>query len=78
MLPLPQFWGHRSRAYPGLRPSTTCQGQRWLLHELLRHLRSKLGDDANNPAYVSTVLRTGPWRVQYRNRGDDRKGSFAG
>ncbi len=35
------------------------RGQRWLLREVVRRLRAKLNDDADNPAYIFTVPRTG-------------------
>ena len=35
------------------------RGQRWLLREVVRRLRGKLGDDANDPAYIFTVQGTG-------------------
>ena len=35
------------------------RGQRWLLREVVRRLRDKLGDDANNPAYIFTAPGTG-------------------
>ena len=35
------------------------RGQRWLLREVMRRLRSKLGDDADNPSYIFTVPRAG-------------------
>ena len=35
------------------------RGQRWLLREVVKRIRTKLGDDANNPAYIFTVPRTG-------------------
>ena len=39
--------------HPGRR------GERWLLREVVKRLRGKLGDDADNPAYVFTVPRVG-------------------
>ena len=35
------------------------RGQRWLLREVVKRVRAKLGDDADNPAYVFTVPRAG-------------------
>ena len=35
------------------------RGQRWLLREVVKRIRGKLGDDADNPAYVFTVPRAG-------------------
>ena len=35
------------------------RGQRWLLREVVRRLRAKLNDAADNPAYIFTVPRTG-------------------
>ncbi|MCZ0938706.1 MAG: response regulator [Caldilineaceae bacterium] len=46
------------------------RGQRWLLREVVRRLRSKLGDDADNPAYIFTVPRTG-YRLGPAAAGDE-------
>ena len=35
------------------------RGRRWLLREVVKRLRLKLGDDARNPAYIFTVSRAG-------------------
>ena len=35
------------------------KGQRWLVREVVKRLRAKLGDDANNPSYVFTEPRAG-------------------
>ena len=35
------------------------RGQRWLLRELVRRLRGKLGDDVNSPSYIFTVQGAG-------------------
>ena len=35
------------------------QGEPWLVREVVKRLRRKLGDDANNPRYVLTEPRVG-------------------
>ncbi|MXY94656.1 MAG: GAF domain-containing protein [Caldilineaceae bacterium SB0670_bin_27] len=35
------------------------RGQRWLLRELVKRLRGKLGDDVNSPSYIFTVQGAG-------------------
>ena len=35
------------------------RGERWLLREVVKRLHSKLGDDADNPAFVFTMPRAG-------------------
>ena len=35
------------------------RGQRWLLREVMRRRRGKLGDEAENPAYIHTGPRAG-------------------
>ena len=34
-------------------------GEPWLVRNLIKRLRNKLGDDAENPTYIFTQLRVG-------------------